>query len=283
MLAGLSRTAAAELVDAGAVSVDGSVVTARSARVAEGAMVALDVPDPAPVGLEPDPTVDVIVVHADSDVVVVDKPAGLVVHPGAGNRTATLVQGLLARYPEMATVGPPDRPGVVHRLDKGTSGLLAFARSPAGYDGLVAQLAARTVARAYDTLVWGIPDAAAGMVDAPIGRSRREPTRMAVSTRGREARTRYQVVATFSEPEPVARLTCRLETGRTHQIRVHLRAIGHPVVGDHRYGGARSALVVGRPFLHATHLGFTHPATGAPLAFESPLPPDLVAVLARCS
>ncbi len=192
-----------------------------------------------------------------------------------------MVNGLLARFPEIARVGDPHRPGIVHRLDKGTSGLLAVARSQAGYEGLVAQLSARTVARAYDTLVWGVPGSSQGMVDAPIGRSRRDPTRMSVASNGRDARTRYEVVTSrFSEPDAASRLTCRLETGRTHQIRVHLSAIGHPVVGDHRYGGARKHVAVDRPFLHATHLGFTHPVTGEELSFDSPLPPDLVAALA---
>jgi len=280
MVTDLSRTAAAELVDAGEVTVDGRVVTARSHRVPEGAIVEVDSDGPvAPVGPVGDAGVELHLVHVDDDVVVVDKQPGLVVHPGAGNHDGTLVNGLLARFPEIATVGQPDRPGIVHRLDKGTSGLLMIARSAAAYEGLVAQLGARTVARAYDTLVWGIPASVAGMVDAPIGRSKREPTRMSVASDGRAARTRYEVVATYDEPEKIARLRCRLETGRTHQIRVHLQAIDHPVVGDRRYGGVRASVPVGRPFLHAAHLGFTHPVTGEEMAFDAPLPPDLATVL----
>ena len=223
----------------------------------------------------------VAVVYEDADLVVVDKPAGLVVHPGAGREGGTLVNGLLARYPEIAGVGQPDRPGIVHRLDKGTSGLLLVARSPRAYDALVAMLSARTVDRRYRALVWGIPESPTGLVDAPVGRSSRDRTRMAVTVAGRDARTRYEVVRSYHEPVEVTELDCKLETGRTHQIRVHLRSIGHPVVGDARYGGDRQSLPVGRPFLHACRLGLDHPVTGEPLTFTSPLPGDLAAVLAR--
>src|SRR5439155_23772111 len=172
---------------------------------------------------------------------VVDKPPDLVVHPGAGNAAGTMVAGLLARFPELAGVGEADRPGVVHRLDKGTSGLLVVARTPAAYESLVGQLSSRSVERRYRTLVWGWPEPTTGLVDAPIGRSRRDPTRMAVAAGGREARTGYETERRYHEPVEAALLECRLETGRTHQIRVHLAAIGHPVVGDARYRGARSS------------------------------------------
>ncbi len=281
LLCGLSRARAAALVDEGDVSIGGVAVASRSVRVREGDEVALrlpvDVPGPS---LQPDASVVVPVVYDDDDVVVVDKPAGLVVHPGAGNRRATLVQGLLARYPEIAAVGEPDRPGIVHRLDKDTSGLLMVARSPPAHRALVAQLAARTVTRRYLALVWGHPSSPRGAIDAAIGRSGREPTRMAVSSLGRAARTAFEVLRVFREPVEVALLVCRLETGRTHQIRVHVNAIGHPVVGDRRYGGARQSLAVPRFFLHAAHLGFDHPCRGERLAFDSALPPDLDAVLA---
>jgi 23S rRNA pseudouridine1911/1915/1917 synthase len=203
-----------------------------------------------------------------------------VVHPGAGQPAGTLVHGLLARYPEIRTVGQADRPGIVHRLDKGTSGLLLVARSQPAYEALVAMLSARRVDRRYRALVWGEPDAPTGLVDAPIGRSTRDRTRMAVTVRGREARTGYEVVRAYHEPVDVTELRLRLETGRTHQIRVHLAAIGHPVVGDARYGGARQSLPLDRPFLHAEAVALDHPVTGAPLAFTSPLPGDLAAVLA---
>jgi 23S rRNA pseudouridine1911/1915/1917 synthase len=219
------------------------------------------------------------VVHADADVVVVDKPAGLVIHPGSGVDRGTLVNGLLHRFPEIASVGDPARPGIVHRLDRGTTGLLVVARTPAAYEALVAQLSAREVERQYAALVWGVPDSPAGLVDAPIGRSARDATKMAVTADGREARTRYEVRRTFTGPAPTALLSCRLETGRTHQIRVHLAAIGHAVVGDATYGGRRPAIPLDRPFLHAERLSFDHPVTGERMTFESPLPADLRAVL----
>jgi 23S rRNA pseudouridine1911/1915/1917 synthase len=281
LVAGCSRAEAAALVDAGAVAVGGRAVTTRSHRVVEGDVLDVDVPPaPADDGPAPDPAVAVPVVYEDADLVVVDKPAGLVVHPGAGQPAGTLVHGLLARYPEIRTVGQADRPGIVHRLDKGTSGLLLVARSQPAYEALVAMLSARRVDRRYRALVWGEPDAPTGLVDAPIGRSTRDRTRMAVTVRGREARTGYEVVRAYHEPVDVTELRLRLETGRTHQIRVHLAAIGHPVVGDAGYGGARQSLPLDRPFLHAEAVALDHPVTGAPLAFTSPLPADLAAVLA---
>jgi len=281
ILTGASRSEAAALIADGQVLVSGAAVTTRSARVRLGDVVEVDAPDAGTgAALEPEPSVVVPVVHEDPHLLVVDKPAGLVVHPGAGQATGTLVQGLLARYPELSGVGvDPVRPGVVHRLDKGTSGLLLVARTPEAYERLVAMLAAREVHRRYRALAWGLVEAATGLVDAPIGRSAREPTRMAVVERGKEARTRYEVLRRFHDPVEVTELACTLETGRTHQIRVHLRSIGHPVVGDVRYDGARQSLPLERPFLHAEVLELEHPVTGEPLRFESPLPEDLQSVL----
>jgi 23S rRNA pseudouridine1911/1915/1917 synthase len=280
MLCDLPRSVAAELVDSGEVQVDGRVQTRRSTRVDQGQIVALQVPPPPPAAVVgPDPEVDLVVVHEDDDVVVVDKPAGLVVHPGAGHPTGTLAHGLLARYPEMAGVGDELRPGIVHRLDRDTSGLLVAARTDEALDRLSADLRARTVTRRYRTLVWGHVTEPRGLVDAPIGRSTKEPTRMGVVVGGREARTSYEVVARYDRPAEVTELVCHLETGRTHQIRVHLQAIGHAVVGDPRYGGARPSLPVARQFLHAEHLAFRHPRHGGSMAFDSPLPADLVEVL----
>jgi 23S rRNA pseudouridine1911/1915/1917 synthase len=219
-------------------------------------------------------------VYDDHDVVVVDKPAGLVVHPGAGHGQGTLVQGLLALYPDMGAVGDPTRPGVVHRLDKGTSGLLVFARTAAAYASLSRQLADRTADRRYRVLAWGHLDATRGLVDAPLGRGQSDRTRIVVTRTGRPARTRFEVERYYRDPE-VTLLRCRLETGRTHQIRVHLAAVGHPVVGDSRYGGARRGLSIGRPFLHAEELGFDHPTTGERLSFTSALPADLEELLDR--
>ena len=280
MIAGCSRAEAAELVASGAVEVDGRVVTTRSVKLDAGALVAIETPEPddGPAILA-DPSIDVTVVYSDDEVIVVDKQAGLVVHPGAGNDTGALVHGLVVDFPEIAEVGEPERPGIVHRIDKGTSGLLVVARTERARESLVDQLSRHSVEREYRALVWGVPESTQGLVDAAIGRSRRDATRMVVSERGREARTRYEVLESFDVPVDVALLACRLETGRTHQIRVHMSAIGHPVVGDGRYRGDRTSLPCPRPFLHAARLGFEHPATGEWLTFESPMPPDLVAVL----
>jgi 23S rRNA pseudouridine1911/1915/1917 synthase len=282
MLTGLTRGEVTTLVADGAVAVNGRPVVKPSTRVAEGDELDVEVPEASvEPAAAPEADVEVPVVYADDDVIVVDKPQLLVVHPGAGNATGTMVAGLLARFPELHGVGEPERPGIVHRLDKGTSGLLVVARTAAAYESLVEQLSTRTVERRYLALVWGAPSPATGVVDAPIGRSRRDPTRMAVSATGREARTRYEVQRRFVEPIDASLLECRLETGRTHQIRVHLGAIGHPVVGDPRYRGARASFAVPRMFLHAHALAFDHPRTHERVSFESPLPADLQGVLDR--
>jgi 23S rRNA pseudouridine1911/1915/1917 synthase len=284
MLTGLPRSEVAGLVATGAVRLGDAVVAKPSTKVTAGDQLTVDLPEPVeePAAV-PEPEVEVPVVFEDEHVIVVDKPQELIVHPGAGNPTGTMVGGLLARHPELAGVGEPERPGIVHRLDRGTSGLLVVARTQEAYESLVSQLSSRSVERVYLALVWGHPTPATGVVDAPIGRSRRDPTRMAVSSTGREARTRYEVLRVFVDPIDASLLECRLETGRTHQIRVHLAAIGHPVVGDPRYRGKRVAFPLGRPFLHAHRLSFDHPATGERVSFESPLPPDLEAALHRLS
>jgi 23S rRNA pseudouridine1911/1915/1917 synthase len=189
------------------------------------------------------------------------------------------VNGLLDRFPEIAGVGDPARPGIVHRLDRDTSGLLVVARTQRAYDGLVGALARRAIERVYVALVWGALDAPRGVIDAPIARSQTRRTRMAVRDQGREARTGFEVREEFTSPT-VSLLECRLETGRTHQIRVHLSAIGHPVVGDGAYGGARSSFALDRPFLHATRLALDHPVTGARVEVDDPLPDELAAALA---
>jgi 23S rRNA pseudouridine1911/1915/1917 synthase len=280
-ITGWPRAAVQDLIDDGSVLIDGEVV-AKSHRLHEGSVIEVlaEPPLDADVRPEPDPAVAVDVRFADDDVVVVDKPAGLVVHPGAGNAGGTLVNGLLARFPDIATVGDPMRPGIVHRLDRDTSGLLMVARTARAYDALVAQLSERTVERLYAALVWGRLQSPRGMIDAPIGRSGARRTRMAVRDAGKPARTEYHVAEVF--PAPLCSLLeCKLETGRTHQIRVHLAAIGHPVVGDGTYGGSRDSIALARPFLHAATLGFDHPVTGERLRFEAALPAELQAVLAR--
>ncbi|HUA94034.1 MAG TPA: RluA family pseudouridine synthase [Acidimicrobiales bacterium] len=282
MLAEVSRAQAAALVSAGRVRVDGQVVIARSQLLRSGSSLEIDPVGEGPV-LEAEPDVAFGVVYEDDQLVVVDKPAGLVVHPGAGRRHGTLVSGLLARYPDLASVGDPARPGIVHRLDRGTSGLLVVARTEVVYRSLVAQLSARTASRRYLALAAGEVGEERGVVEAPVGRSNRTPTRMAVSRDGRPARTRYRTLRRYLEPLPSSLLAVALDTGRTHQIRVHLAAIGHPVVGDDRYGpGGRvggSLLPGGRLFLHAAELTLDHPVTGERVGWRSPLPADLGSLL----
>lgn len=284
LVADVSRSVAARLVATGGVRLDGTVVTTGNRRVAAGESLAVDIDrrdDPEP---SADPEVAFETVYEDLHLIVVDKPAGLVVHPGAGHDRGTLVHGLLARYPDIAGVGDAHRPGIVHRLDRGTSGLMAVARTESAYRLLVEQMRSHRPQRVYCALVWGHPEADSGVIDAPIGRSSRNPQRMTVTERGRPARTGYTVEQRYWEPAPAARLSCRLETGRTHQIRVHLKAIGHPVVGDPTYGSGRADDVFGlaRPFLHARSLSFMHPEDSRLVQAESPLPGDLATVLAAC-
>ena len=280
MVADVSRTVAAELIAAGRVRVDEVAVTAGQRLLREGSRITVIVPEPESDRVRAEGGIDFAVVHADPELVVIDKPAGLVVHPGAGHHDGTLVGGLLARYPDIAAlvdagVCPADRPGIVHRLDKGTSGLMVVARTEMAYTALVAQLADRTMRRRYVALVEGLVADDRGEIDAPIGRSTRTPTKMAVSSNGRSARTGYTVLERRSEPRELTLLELSLESGRTHQIRVHMAAIGHPVVGDTRYGAPDRRLGSGRFFLHAGRLAFTHPGTHERVEFAAPLPEDL--------
>lgn len=284
MMTGGSRAAASAMVAAGVVLVNDRVITSRTHRLELGDEVEVPEPTAKPVvTVEPDASVPLTIVHEDADVVVVDKAPGVVVHPGTGNPTGTLVNALVHRYPEMVTVGEAHRPGLVHRLDADTSGLLVVARTEAAYEDLSAQMTLRTIERIYDALVWGGFEALSGRVEAPVGRSRRHPTRMAVAADGKPAMTDYDVVTAYEQPVEVTRLRCRLHTGRTHQIRVHMSGIGHAVVGDPLYAGVRQSLVVPRLWLHAAELAFEHPVTGKPVRFNAPLPDDLAGVLERLS
>ena len=275
LAADISRKEAAELIDAGAVLVNGEAPVKASQRLRTGDHLRVAVPFRDST-IRDDPTVEVDIHYLDDDVIVVDKPAGLIVHPGAGASAGTMIQGLLAQFPEIATVGDdPSRPGVVHRLDKGTSGLLMVARTQAALDSLSRQLAERTVTRQYQALAWGTVQASHGVVDAPLGRSPNDATRQAVVADGREARTSYEVITRYEDPS-MTFLQCQLETGRTHQIRVHLEAIGNPIVGDDRYGGgSRDRMGLTRPFLHAGLLGFIHPTSDEYMEFETEMPSDL--------
>jgi 23S rRNA pseudouridine1911/1915/1917 synthase len=279
LITGWSRADVQALLARDAIEVDG-VAVGKSHKLAAGAVIEL-LEEPA-VGSPPtgDASVPVDVRYADDDVIVVSKPPGLVVHVGAGHADGTLVNGLLALYPEIATVGDELRPGIVHRLDRDTSGLMVVARSARAYDDLVRQISTRTVERRYVALVWGAMSSPRGVIDAPIGRSTARRTRMAVREGGKAARTEYEVRVAYHDPVCTL-LDCRLETGRTHQIRVHLSAIGHPVVGDGTYGGSREAIRLDRPFLHAAKLEFDQPGTGVRLKFEDPLPPELARILEK--
>lgn len=278
IIADISRSQAVSLIEAGGVLVNGRQPEKPSIRVTPNSTVTIEVPESEP-GMEPDSTVAFETVHVDEHTVVIDKPAHLVVHPGSGVKGATLANGLLAAYPEIVNIGEPDRPGIVHRLDKGTSGLLMVARTELAYDSLVRQLASRTVSRVYRAVVSGLVESEGGLIDAPLGRSLHDATKRAVVAGGRPARTRYEVIERMIGAD-MTLVECRLETGRTHQIRAHLAAIDHSVIGDERYRGP-AVEGLARPFLHAAHLGFEHPATGEVLTFDSSLPADLAETLER--
>ena len=278
-----SRARLQAWIEAGAVQVDGRPPRARD-RVLGGERVSVEARLVPQVAVEPD-SIALQIVHRDPAILVIDKPAGLVVHPGAGNARRTLQNALLAHDPKLALV---PRAGIVHRLDKDTSGLLVVARTPEAHAALVAALAAHEVERHYLAVCTGVMTGG-GSIDEPIGRHRTDRTRMAVRRDGREAVTHFRVVRRFAGHTLVR---CRLETGRTHQIRVHLAHIGYPLVGDPVYGGRRrvpagaSAAVIDalrafkRQALHAANLALEHPESGSKMRWESPLPPDMQALLA---
>jgi 23S rRNA pseudouridine1911/1915/1917 synthase len=270
-LAGVSRQASRRLFAAG-VTIDGEAV-APDRRVAGGI---IEFPRPQAEPPSPEGEVTFGVLYEDADLLVVDKPPGLVVHPGAGSPRPTLASGLLQRFPDLEGVGEPGRWGIVHRLDRGTSGVLVVARSQPAYRRLQADLRARRIHRAYLALVHGVPSLPTGTIDAPIGRDPAHPTRQRVVAGGRPSRTHYRVVRRFAV---AALLEIELETGRTHQIRAHMAAIDHPVVGDRAYSRRRDPVPVERIFLHAHRLSFPHPRTGEEISVESPMPADLAAVL----
>lgn len=275
MLDGCSRSVAAGLVADGKVALDGEPATQRSMRVSGGMRISFTETERSEPTVQAASDVDFEIVHVDDDVIVVDKPAGLIVHPGAGRPDGTLVNGLLAQFPELDDVGEAGRPGIVHRLDGDTSGLLVVARTSRAYDVLTDALSRHDVERQYAAVVVGSVADDRGIIEAPIGRSTQRRTRMAIVADGRDARTHYDVLARSHDEPEISWLQCRLETGRTHQIRVHLAAIGHPVLGDPTYGTRESHALFSRVALHAEQLGFAHPVSGDQLVFTSPLPADL--------
>jgi 23S rRNA pseudouridine1911/1915/1917 synthase len=267
----LSRARLQALIRGGLVRVDGSVLKTAH-RLRGGERVEIEVP-PAPEETLVPEAVPLVIVYEDDHVLVVDKPAGMVVHPGAGRSGGTLAAAVLSHAPTTAGVGGPRRPGIVHRLDKDTSGLLVVAKTPRAYDDLVEQLAARTVTRRYLAVVHGRVRANESVVDAPIGRHPTERVKMAVrpAGRGKRAVTRYRVLERFAH---FTVLEVRLETGRTHQIRVHLASLGHPVVGDDVYGRPRSRapMDIGGYALHAMALAFVHPVFRKVIECTAPIP-----------
>ena len=285
----LSRSRLKALIEAGCVCMAGETLTEASYRVKSGQNFAISLPEPRAA----DPVaqaMDLAIVYEDEEVIVVDKPAGLVVHPAPGNPDATLVNALLAHCGSSLTgIGGVARPGIVHRLDKDTSGLVVAAKTAAAHDSLTRQFAARSVERAYQAFVWGVPTPPEGEIAGNVGRSRIDRKKMAVldGTHGKPALTRYRVLARYRDV--AAKLECRLATGRTHQIRVHCAHRGHPLLGDPSYGRpdrrrqaaqARPDLAAAvdglrRQALHAGLLGFEHPTRRTPLRFESRLPEDL--------
>lgn len=284
----LSRTRLKALIEAGAVRIGRETIDEPSYRVKPGETIAVSVPPAAP-AVPAAERIALDIVFEDDDLLVVDKPAGLVVHPAPGNPDGTLVNALLAHCgASLSGIGGVRRPGIVHRLDKLTSGLMVVAKTDRAHAGLTAQFADRTLSRDYAAVVWGVPRPSRGEIEGNIGRSPRNRKKMAVLAKGgRAALTRYTVVRRFGG---VASLVhCRLATGRTHQIRVHLSYSGHPLIGDGVYGGGmtpprRAALgpggvaaveALGRQALHAFRLAFIHPVTGETVQFETDLPRDI--------
>ena len=280
-LFGVSRTAAVELVSAGAVTLDGRSPT-KSDRVGAGSWLEVSLPDPEPAAAsDPQPVTGLRILYDDTDIVVVDKPAGIAAHPSPGWTGPTVIGGLAAAGYRVATSGAAERQGIVHRLDVGTSGLMVVAKSESAYAVLKSAFRERTVEKTYSALVQGHPDPARGTIDAPIDRHPTHDYKRAVVSGGRPSVTHYETVEAF---RAASLLSVRLETGRTHQIRVHMAAIRHPCVGDLTYGAdptLAERLGVGRQWLHASGLGFAHPADGRAMQFTSAPSDDLAGALER--
>ena len=276
-----SRASLQRLVSEGRILIAGDPVRA-SRRVHGGEEVVVDLPEPAPAALEAEDR-PLRILHEDDDLIVVDKPAGLVVHPGAGVRSGTLANALLHHFRGLSSIGGVERPGIVHRLDRETSGVIVVAKNDAAHRALSAQFKDRTMRKIYEALVWGRPRREEGSIDEPIGRHPTARVRMAVRASGRSSRTDYRVVAAFGS---VSLVELRPRTGRTHQLRVHMSHLGHPIVGDRLYGGPKPRSVrnaaerdalsaFGGLALHARRLGLIHPRTSIDMEFEAPRPEPL--------
>ena len=282
-----SRTACAELIRGGRVLVNGK--SAKPASIVEARQrVVVDVPPLRDSSAQPQ-DIPIRIVHNEADFSVVDKPAGMATHPARGNPDGTLVNALLAKLGPLPAINGVRRPGIVHRLDKETSGLLVIAKTDRAMSALMQAMAQRRVKRSYDAVVWGIPTSARGVIEAPIGRDPHVRTKFAVREDGRRAVTHYRIAETFlhiapadkAAPVCAALLRVELETGRTHQIRVHCAAIGHPIVGDDLYGPAYSGQIMKRQALHAAGLALSHPLTGEHLRFCAPWPDDFASLISR--
>ena len=273
----LTRSQAARLIAEGRVRVNGKP-SAKSARLSGGETVTVDVPQLRETALPPQ-DIPLDVVYEDDDVIVVNKPTGLVVHPAPGHPDGTLVNALLHHCGDsLSGIGGEKRPGIVHRIDRDTSGLIIAAKNDAAHLALSAQLKDHSLSRTYECLVTGNMKQDSGTVDAPIGRSSADRKKMAVVPTGRRAVTHWEVVARYPG---VTHLRCRLETGRTHQIRVHMAYIGHPILGDTVYGAKKPVPGLTGQCLHATGLRFVHPRTGEPVELHCPLPPEFTAMLQK--
>ena len=276
---GLSRSKVSDLISKRLILRNGIPIKKGSEIVHTNDEISMpNLVDEAVEEIASDESIDFEVVFEDDSVIVVSKPSGLIVHPGSGIANGTLVNGLAAQFPDLREIGDPTRLGLVHRLDKGTSGLLIVARTPEALENLKFQMQERHVHRQYFAIVAGHVESNKGVVDAPLGRDPKNPLKRAVINSGKYARTHYEIDQKYESPFKVSMLNCRLETGRTHQIRVHLAAIGHPVLGDELYGGRTSFNIENRLALHAQMLTFLHPKTKNIMNFESPLPAELTSM-----
>ena len=276
---GLSRSKVSDLISKRLILRNGIPIKKGSEIVHTNDEISMpNLVDEAVEEIASDESIDFEVVFEDDSVIVVSKPSGLIVHPGSGIANGTLVNGLAAQFPDLREIGDPTRLGLVHRLDKGTSGLLIVARTPEALENLKFQMQERHVHRQYFAIVAGHVESNKGVVDAPLGRDPKNPLKRAVINSGKYARTHYEIDQKYESPFKVSMLNCRLETGRTHQIRVHLAAIGHPVLGDELYGGRTSFNIENRLALHAQMLTFLHPKTKNLMNFESPLPAELTSM-----